>query len=437
MPTRSPGSISPRSPRSPTFPPAPLQWQAERESGRDDRYRAVWVANHPPLHYVATAPLIWLSNALDRPDGGLLLMRLANIAFAAVGVGAHLSPRPRSQRRSPTDRRRRGGDRRSRSAGAHAVLPGDERRARLRRGDGDGVGRRALHRNESRTLRASGPRAPRGGGRGVRRGARARPLLVAVVVVVWVAVARLRTVDGSVGTAPGRGGAGRGVRARSHRSCCSAGTTCATIGCTATSPDQSSSSIASADVPVGPLLEILTWGHLWIDLYHMLMSPSPLLPIRAPLAQPRLAARRHRSRRRGDHRARRRRRATRRPWHRHPPGARRCASPSSSSSSSPSPNMCPGEAAATPATCCRRSESPRPCWPSDSIGCGRGCLPAITVVLMGWWALRNVPSGVDPAAVRRPRDRGQPMPETAPGAPGEPVAAHRRGRGHRPRLRSP
>ena len=34
----------------------------------------------------STAPLIWLSNALDRPDGGLMFMRLANIAFAAIGV---------------------------------------------------------------------------------------------------------------------------------------------------------------------------------------------------------------------------------------------------------------------------------------------------------------------------------------------------------------
>ena len=68
-------------------PTVAVQWQAERESGRDDRYRAVWVANHPPLHYVVAAPLIWLSNALDRPDGGLLLMRFVNIAFATAGVG--------------------------------------------------------------------------------------------------------------------------------------------------------------------------------------------------------------------------------------------------------------------------------------------------------------------------------------------------------------
>jgi hypothetical protein len=47
-------------------------------------------------------------------------------------------------------------------------------------------------------------------------------------------------------------------------------------------------------------------------------------------------------------------------------------------------------------------------------------LPVVTVVLMGWWALRNVPSGVDPAAERRPRDRGLPMPELLQVLPASP-----------------
>ena len=47
-------------------------------------------------------------------------------------------------------------------------------------------------------------------------------------------------------------------------------------------------------------------------------------------------------------------------------------------------------------------------------------LPAVTVVLIGWWALRNVPSGVDPTAVRRPRDRGLPMPEALEVLPASP-----------------
>lgn len=71
------------------FPEVPVearQWQAERSTANDTRYRGVWVANHPPLHYVAVAPLIWVSRATGALDGGLILMRFANVAFASVGV---------------------------------------------------------------------------------------------------------------------------------------------------------------------------------------------------------------------------------------------------------------------------------------------------------------------------------------------------------------
>ena len=65
-------------------------------------YRAVWVANHPPLHYVRRAPLMWFAEATDRPDGGLLLMRFANIAFAAVSfVFANTAGYGDGRRRSP------------------------------------------------------------------------------------------------------------------------------------------------------------------------------------------------------------------------------------------------------------------------------------------------------------------------------------------------
>ncbi len=68
-------------------PPADaVQWRAELASAQDDRYRGVWVANHPPLHYIAAAPLIWLSDATGRADGGLLYLRLLNVTFAAVGI---------------------------------------------------------------------------------------------------------------------------------------------------------------------------------------------------------------------------------------------------------------------------------------------------------------------------------------------------------------
>ena len=99
-----------------------------------------------------------------------MFLRLANIAFAAVGVGVHLPPGPRSQRWGPPHRRRRGGDRRPRPAGAHAVLRGDERRPRLRRGTAMvWAGVRCIG-TPSRPLRASGPRRARGGCGGVRRG---------------------------------------------------------------------------------------------------------------------------------------------------------------------------------------------------------------------------------------------------------------------------
>ena len=71
------------------FPEVPLearQWLAERSTANDIRYRGVWVANHPPLHYVAVAPLVWASRATGALDGGLILMRFVNVAFAAVGV---------------------------------------------------------------------------------------------------------------------------------------------------------------------------------------------------------------------------------------------------------------------------------------------------------------------------------------------------------------
>ncbi|HSP27257.1 MAG TPA: glycosyltransferase family 39 protein [Ilumatobacteraceae bacterium] len=78
-----------RLPQIREFPEVPVdarQWQAERSMANDIRYRGVWVANHPPLHYIAVAPLTMLSRAADAPDAGLILMRFANVAFAAVGV---------------------------------------------------------------------------------------------------------------------------------------------------------------------------------------------------------------------------------------------------------------------------------------------------------------------------------------------------------------
>ena len=266
----------------PDVPDSAVQWQAERESGRDDRYRAVWVANHPPLHYLASAPLIWLSDATDRPDGGLMFMRLANIAFAAAGVVfTYLLARDLSGG-GPPHRSGRGGDRRPRSAGARAVLRSDERRPRVRRGNGGRLGRGPMHRHAVRPLRAQltwscsarlrrrapehaarrsrrrrrrrlggrRPAAHRAGTVGRSAGGRRRPsrrigLIPAAVLFGWYYVRNNRLYGDFAGSEFLLDRFGR--------------------------------------MPRGSLFEVLTWGHLWVDLYHMLMSPSPLFTIRAPL----------------------------------------------------------------------------------------------------------------------------------------------------------
>ena len=69
----------------PDVPGAATQWRHELIHDSDsDSYRTIWVANHPPLHYMLVAPLVWAS--MDRADGGLLFLRLANLAFASIGI---------------------------------------------------------------------------------------------------------------------------------------------------------------------------------------------------------------------------------------------------------------------------------------------------------------------------------------------------------------
>lgn len=70
----------------PAVPAFATEWIAERESAPSAAHRGIWVANHPPLHYLAVAPAIWFADVTERPDGGLLLLRLANVAFAAPGI---------------------------------------------------------------------------------------------------------------------------------------------------------------------------------------------------------------------------------------------------------------------------------------------------------------------------------------------------------------
>ncbi len=402
----------------PDVPDSAVQWQAERASGRDDRYRDVWVANHPPLHYLATAPLIWLSNATDRADGGLMLMRLANIAFATAGVVfTYLLARDLS-----------GGVRRLGVAAAAiaALVPQGHTLFSEAMNDGLGfaagtavvwAGVRCIGTGTGRWERAD--LVVLGAAAAACAGARSATLVVAVVVVVWVAVARALTANGSVAS-----------RLRSGAVVAAFGLVPGAVlfGWYYLRNNRLYGDFAGSDFlldrfgrdPRGSLFEILTWGHLWVDLYHMLMSPTPLFPIVSPpgvdialllvvIGLTVLAIRGQTGDvvRRGVHGL-----VTR-------PALGLCvtvvvvvimsvAQHVSGGGSRYARYLLPalGVVAALFALGLDRL------WPR--------VLPVVTVVLMGWWALRNIPSGVDPTTERRLRDRGRPMPELLQVLPASP-----------------
>lgn len=70
-------------------PPASATWMQERiANAKDDRYRTVWVANHPPLYYLFLAPMLEVSERLDMTNvGGVMSARLLNIGFATAAIG--------------------------------------------------------------------------------------------------------------------------------------------------------------------------------------------------------------------------------------------------------------------------------------------------------------------------------------------------------------
>jgi hypothetical protein len=402
----------------PDVPDSAVQWQAERESGRDDRYRAVWVANHPPLHYMLTAPLIWLSNALDRADGGLMLMRLANTALAATGVvltyflGRDLS----------------GGVRRLGVAGAAIAALVPQGHTLFSEAMNDGIGFAATTAVVWAAVRCIGTSEGRygrgdlmlfGAAAAGCAGARSAALVVAVVGVMWVALTRLLSASGSTG--------GR-VRASAQVVAIGLLPAVLLFGWHYFRNERSYGDFAGSEflldrfgrMPRGSVLEILSWGHLWVDLYHMLLSPSPLFAVKAPPGvNPALVLAAIGivvvaiTGRTGDvirHRV-------------HGVVTRTAlalcvvvvlvvvvtvAQHVSGGGSRYARYLLPalGVAATLVALGLDRL------WPR--------VLPAVTVVLLGWWALRNVPSGVDPVAERRPRDRGNPMPELLQVLPASP-----------------
>lgn len=68
------------------IPPSASTWSSEMNFTMVEANRTVWVANHAPLFYVSVAPFIWTAEVLDRSDGGLLYLRLANVAYGAIGI---------------------------------------------------------------------------------------------------------------------------------------------------------------------------------------------------------------------------------------------------------------------------------------------------------------------------------------------------------------
>lgn len=262
--------------QSPDVPTSATQWQAERASGADDRYRGVWVANHPPLQYALTTPLIWLSDATDRPDGGLMFMRLANILFAAVGVVmTYLLAKEVT-----------GGARRIglAAAGLAAFLPQGHGLFSEALNDGlafavggavTWAGARCLRHGATRhNLMILGAAAA------AAFGARTATMLLAVAVVGFVAVCQLLqrrpwrdrvrsvAVTTAVGVGPGVVLFGWFYLRIIHLY--------GDIGASEFLLDY------FRRTPRGGLFEIATWGHLWVGLYHTLLSPSPVFAVKAP-----------------------------------------------------------------------------------------------------------------------------------------------------------
>jgi Dolichyl-phosphate-mannose-protein mannosyltransferase len=375
--------------RQPDVPDGATQWQVERGTGRDSRYRGVWVANHPPLHYVAVAPLIWFAEATDRPDGGLLLMRFANIAFAAAGVVfTYLLATELT------------GARRVGLAAAAIVALVPQGHTYFSRALNDGLafaagtallwaGVRCLRRPDRRNLFVLGAMAA------VAAGTRTATMLLAVVVVGAVAFVQLH------------GSGSEPWRPRLHRA-----TAVVAIGLGPAAVlfgwfyvriqllygDVGASTFLLEHFdrePRGSIPFVLTQGRLWVHLFHRMASTAPLswawprfanivglvaiVGLVVAMVRPRAGTRR-----------------------------RAIA-------------VCLLAAAVITLTVAQHlagggSPYPRYFFPVlgvlaalAAVGFDRllpGVLPAAVVAAMAWWAIKQMPIGVDPVFTRRPRDNG-------------------------------
>jgi Dolichyl-phosphate-mannose-protein mannosyltransferase len=375
--------------RQPEVPDSATQWQVERGTGRDSRYRAVWVANHPPLHYIAVAPLTWFAEATDRPDGGLLLMRFANIAFAAAGVVfTYLLATELA------------GKRRVGLAAAAIVALVPQGHTYFSRALNDGLafaactgllwaGVRCLRRPDRRNLLVLGATAA------VAAGTRTATMLLAVVVVAAVALDQLTRV----GSDPWR----PRMRRAATVVAIGLGPAVALFGWFYVRIQLLYGDVGASTFllehfdrePRGSIPFVLTQGRLWVHLFHRMASTAPLswawprfanivglvaiAGLVVALVRPRAGT------------------------------SRRAIA------------VCVVAVAIITLTVAQHlagggSPYPRYFFPVlgvlaalAAVGLDRllpRLLPAAVVIAMAWWAVKQLPIGVDPVFTRRPRDNG-------------------------------
>ena len=74
------------------IPDDPAHYPAltEVQAGEDAAHRSIWTANHPPLYYLMSVPLVWFGDAIGHPGATLFGMRALNglgIALSVLLVG--------------------------------------------------------------------------------------------------------------------------------------------------------------------------------------------------------------------------------------------------------------------------------------------------------------------------------------------------------------
>lgn len=386
--------------RPPDIPAAAVQWQAEADSRVDDRYRGVWVANHPPLNYVLVAPLVWWAELTERPDGGLLYLRLANVVLAAVGValtyllGTELA----------------GGVRRVGLAAAAVAALVPQGHAVFSQALNDGLGFavgtaivwagvRCLRRGTDRrqlTLLAVAVAAG--------AGARSATMALGVVTVAWVAAAQLLG---------GPAGAGRRLGRAAVVGAAGLLPAAVLFGWFYVRNAVLYGDLGASDHLLrlfrrrrrGSVAAMLTRGEMWVGLYQRLLSPSTLrrrlppgLTVATVVALGGFVAAvvTGRTGDRGDDGR---------------PGV----------VSRPAVGLGGAAVAVIALTVVQHYSGggnayTRYVFPvlgvlasAVAIGLDRiwaRVLPAVAVGLMAWWAIVNIPVAVDPTRVRRPRDDG-------------------------------